>query len=87
MPGMTIFIWPFRSYENPNYLLRLLPAHARLSPKVINFSLVATCPPTDDILPISTAAHQFASALISNSLTSGWFIRVANIKAVLPLLS
>jgi hypothetical protein len=87
MPGMTIFIWPFRSYENPNYLLRLLPAHARLSPKVINFSLVGDMPPTDDILPISTAAHQFAPVLISNSLTSGWFIRVANIKAVLPLLS
>jgi len=42
---MTIFIWPFRSYENPNYLLRLLPAHARLSPKVINFSLVGDMPP------------------------------------------
>ena len=36
---------------------------------------------------VPTAAYQFAPALISNSLTSGWFIRVANTKAVLPLLS
>ena len=36
---------------------------------------------------VPTAAYQFFPALISNSLTSGLFIRVANTKAVLPLLS